>query len=133
MRSVSSKTQILGIFGDPIGHSLSPVMHNGWFEDYGIDAVFVAFRLQSNDPVAAFRAFKGVGLKGASITVPHKEAAAQAADRSEAPAVNCLRWEPDGSVSAINTDGAGFLDALTEAAPDWPARTRRILVLGAGG
>jgi len=122
MRNITAKTALLGIFGDPIGHSLSPVMHNGWFEDHGIDAVYVALRLRSDDPVAAFKTMKGLGLKGASVTVPHKEAAAMAADRTEAPAVNCLRWEDDGTVSAINTDGAGFLDALGEAAPDWQAR-----------
>ena len=133
MKQITAKTAVLGIFGDPVGHSLSPVMHNGWFEDHGIDAVFVAFPLKSADAAAAFRAMKGLGLKGASVTVPHKEAAASAADRAEAPAVNVLRWEADGSVSAFNTDGLGFLDALGEAAPEWLSRTKSVLILGAGG
>ena len=133
MREITAKTALLGIFGDPVGHSLSPVMHNGWLDDYGIDAVFVALPLKSADAKAAFTALKGLGLKGASVTVPHKEAAAAAADRSEAPAANVLRWEADGTVSAFNTDGAGFLAALTEAAPAWRESVKQILILGAGG
>lgn len=131
--SISAATQTLAIIGDPVGHSLSPVMHNGWFGDHGIDAVFVALRLEGKDPVHAIRALKDFALKGASVTVPHKEAAAKAADRSESRVANVLRWEEDGSVSAFNTDGPGFLDALGEAAPDWRGRVKRVLILGAGG
>jgi shikimate dehydrogenase len=133
MKKITAKTALLGVVGDPVGHSLSPVMHNGWFEDHGIDAVYVALPLKSSDPVAAFKALKSLGLKGANVTVPFKDAAAAAADRAEASAVNVLRWESDGSVSGFNTDGLGFLDALEEAAPSWETTTTTILILGAGG
>lgn len=131
--SITAATQTLAIIGDPVGHSLSPVMHNGWFADHGIDAVFVALQLRSSDAHAAIQALKGFGLKGASVTVPHKEAAARAADQGDVDVANVLRWENDGSVSAFNTDGAGFLDALSEAAPDWRGRVQRVLIVGAGG
>jgi len=130
---ISAKTQVLALFGDPVGHSLSPIMHNGWIEDHGLDAVYVALRLTGEDPASAFRALKNIRLKGANVTVPHKEAAASAADRSEARVANVLRWEGDGSLSAFNTDGVGFVGALDEAACDWRARTKSILILGAGG
>jgi shikimate dehydrogenase len=79
------------------------------------------------------RALKRFGLKGANITVPHKEAAAQAADHTEGAVANVWRWEEDGSVSAFNTDGLGFLDSLDERAPDWRGRVNRALIVGAGG
>lgn len=133
MKPITAKTAVLGVFGDPVGHSLSPVMHNGWIEDHGLDALYVALPLKSADAMAAFKAIKGLGLKGANVTAPHKEAAAAAADRTESAAANVLRWEDDGTVSAFNTDGAGFLDALAETAPDWRARVQRVLIVGAGG
>src|SRR6185503_4395532 len=68
-----------------------------------------------------------------NVTVPHKEAAARAADRSAAQAANVLRWEDDGSLSAFNTDGAGFVDSLDAATPEWRGRVNRALIVGAGG
>ena len=56
MKPISATTQVLAIFGDPVGHSLSPVMHNGWIADHDLDAVYVALPLKTDDPVAAFRA-----------------------------------------------------------------------------
>jgi len=131
--NITASTKVLAVIGDPVSHSLSPLMHNGWIADYGLDAIYVALPLKSDDPVAAIRALKGLGFAGLNVTVPHKEAAAKAADRSESAVANVLRWEEDGSLSAFNTDGAGFIDALTEAAPDWRARVNRVLILGAGG
>ncbi|MES1157269.1 MAG: shikimate dehydrogenase [Alphaproteobacteria bacterium] len=133
MKPITAQTQLLAIFGDPVGHSLSPVMHNGWIEDHGLDAVFVALQLKSDDAAGVFRALKSLRLKGASVTVPHKEAAAAAADNGEFRVANTLRWEPDGTVTAFNTDGDGFLDALTEAAPGWASHVDNVLMLGAGG
>ncbi len=130
---ITPATQILGIIGDPVAHSLSPIMHNGWIEDHGIDAVYVALRFHSQDAEHDIRALKGLGFAGLNVTLPHKQAAAAAADRSESEVANTLRWEQDGTLSAFNTDGAGFLDALAEAAPDWASRVRRVLIVGAGG
>jgi shikimate dehydrogenase len=130
---ITPATKVLALIGDPVSHSLSPLMHNGWIADHGIDAVYVALRLRADDPAAAIRALSCFGLQGANVTTPHKQAAARAAAASEDSVANTLHWNSDGSTSAYNTDGAGFLDALTEAAPDWRARVRRVLVLGAGG
>lgn len=131
--TITGKTRVLAVIGDPVSHSLSPIMHNGWIADYGLDAVYVAVPLVSEDAETDIRALRRFGLAGVNVTVPHKHAAAAAADRSEANVANVLRWEPDGTVSAFNTDGLGFLDALSEAAPDWRTRVKRVLMLGAGG
>lgn len=131
--SISGTTAVLAIVGDPVSHSLSPTMHNGWIADHGLDAIYVALPLVTGDPIAALRALKQFKLKGVNITVPHKQAAARAADRSDANTANVWRWEADGTVSAFNTDGAGFIDALDDEAPGWRARVKRAIILGAGG
>lgn len=131
--NISGATHVLVLLGDPVAHSLSPLMHNGWIDDHGLDAVYVAVPLTGDGAVAAIRALRAFGFKGANVTVPHKEAAAAAADRSEAQVANVLRWEADGSLSGFNTDGPGFIDALNETAPDWRARVKRVLIVGAGG
>lgn len=131
--TITAKTKVFGVIGDPVGHSLSPIMHNGWMADHGIDAVYVALALKAAHPVASIRALRGFGFGGLNVTVPHKEAAAQAADRGDVSVANVLRWDEDGFLSAFNTDGAGFLDALSEAAPDWRTRVKRVLIVGAGG
>ncbi|MBK8543011.1 MAG: hypothetical protein IPL62_05245 [Caulobacteraceae bacterium] len=129
--SITAATKVYGVIGDPVGHSLSPVLHNAWIADHKLDAVYVALTVKSDDPVAAIRALDG--FAGLNVTVPHKEAAAKAAARSEGLVANVLRREDDGSLSGFNTDGLGFLDSLTEGAPDWRSRVRRVLILGAGG
>src|SRR5262249_30483242 len=116
-----------------VSHSLSPAMHNGWIADHGLDAVYVALLLAADDPVIALRALKRFKLKGANITMPHKQAAARAADRCDENAANVWRWEADGTISAFNTDGAGFIDALDDGASGWRGRVKRALILGAGG
>lgn len=119
------------VIGDPVSHSLSPLMHNGWIADHGLNATYEALLLRSDDPAKAIGDLEG--LAGANVTVPHKEAAARAATGFEGAVANTLRWESDGRISAWNTDGDGFLDALMEAAPGWRARVEQILILGAGG
>jgi shikimate dehydrogenase len=131
--SATAATKVIAVIGDPVSHSLSPIMHNGWIADHGLDAVYVALPLKSEDATTAIRALKSLGFAGLNVTVPHKEAAAAAADRSEGQVANVLRWEKDGTVSGFNTDGPGFLDALSETAPDWRGRVQRVLMLGAGG
>jgi len=123
-------TRRYAVVGDPVSQSLSPLMHTGWIADHGLDATYGAYQLRSGNPVSAIRRLKQ--FAGMNVTVPHKEAAAAAADRCEGSVANVLRWESDGSLSGFNTDGLGFLDALDEAAPTWRA-SNRALILGAGG
>lgn len=124
-------TKRYAVIGDPISHSLSPLMHSGWIADHGLDATYEAYQLRSADPVAAIRGL--TQFAGMNVTVPHKEAAAVAADAGAFRVANTLRREKDGSLSAFSTDGDGFIDALTEAVPDWGARASDALILGAGG
>jgi shikimate dehydrogenase len=124
-------TKRYAVIGDPVSHSLSPLMHTGWIADHGLDATYEALQLRSDDPVAAIRGLKQ--FAGMNVTVPHKEAAARAADRGIGGAVNVLHWAPDGALVADNTDGDGFLNSLDEAAPGWSDRKNRTLVVGAGG
>ena len=131
--TVTAATRVYAVIGDPVRHSLSPVMHNGWIADHGIDAVYVALELKHENPIFALRTLGGLGLAGANVTVPFKEAAARAANATDLAVANVLRWDETGTASAFNTDGTGFLRALSEAAPDWRVRVRRALVLGAGG
>ena len=97
---------------------------------------YVALPLRSDDPVAAMRALGKFGLKGANVTVPHKEAAARAADAPDAVvqvlgAANTLHWK-DGALEAFNTDCGGFWRALSDGAPGW-RKSERVLIVGAGG
>lgn len=126
-----SKPARYAVIGDPVSHSLSPLMHNGWIADHGLNATYEALLLRGDDAATAIRELEG--FAGANVTAPHKEAAARAATGFAGAVANTLRWESDGRMSAWNTDGDGFLDALTEAAPDWRARAKQILILGAGG
>ncbi|MGQ0531592.1 MAG: shikimate dehydrogenase family protein [Caulobacteraceae bacterium] len=119
------------VIGDPVSHSLSPLMHNGWIADHGINATYEALQLKSDDPVASIRAL--TGYSGANVTVPYKEAAAKVGGWVEGDVANVLRWEEDGSISCINTDGDGFRDAMDEGVPDWLYRVSNALVIGAGG
>lgn len=127
-------TKRFAVVGDPVAHSLSPLMHAGWYRDHGIEASYDAVRLQTDAGTPALRALEG--FAGVNVTLPHKEAAARAADRVDAVVrmlgvANTLTWN-DGAIDAANTDYEGFHCAMDEAAPAWRS-AGRALVLGAGG
>ena len=135
-RLPSGATTVGAVIGDPIDHSLSPVIHNRAFGVAGLDWVFVAFRVPSGGARAALDAMRVLRLGGLSVTMPHKAAVAEAVDRlspeAEAlGAVNCVRRDGDLLVGE-NTDGAGFLDAVGAEAGFDP-KGRRCVVVGAGG
>ncbi|MBS3809084.1 MAG: shikimate dehydrogenase, partial [Desulfobacterales bacterium] len=67
---VSSKTSVYCVIGHPVGHSLSPLMHNRAFLSAGYDAVYVAF--DTDDPAGAADSIRTLGIRGASVTIPHK-------------------------------------------------------------
>lgn len=137
MRVISGRTRVAAVIGDPIEHSLSPELHNAAFAAAGLDWVYVAWPVAAGRAEAAVDAMRVSGLAGMSVTTPHKDAAAAAADERSAAvealgAANCLVPIGDGRVRAENTDGAGFLAGLhDDAACD--VTGRRLGLIGAGG
>ncbi|MGF1623663.1 MAG: shikimate dehydrogenase [Alphaproteobacteria bacterium] len=138
MTAFTSATRIAGVIGWPVGHSKSPLIHNYWARRYGIDAAYGAFPVAPGRMDEAVRGLAALGLAGANVTVPHKEAALRAADHPDAlasriGAANTLVVRPDGTVAATNTDAFGFLENLRQGAPDWDPSAGPVLVVGAGG
>ncbi|MCX7677689.1 MAG: shikimate dehydrogenase [Spirochaetes bacterium] len=133
MKTISSHTKVYCIFGNPVEHSLSPLMHNAAFEATGVDAVYVAFRPSSiKDAIAAMRTLP---IYGASITIPYKTSVIEFLDEidplaRDIGAVNTLCYKED-RICGHNTDGYGAIAALTNAQID--LRSKRVLILGNGG
>ena len=127
-----------GIVGNPVSHSLSPVIHNAWLEAGGIDGAYVAFAPRD---AAGFEALVAAGraglIAGVNVTAPFKEQAFALADEAAAAAqmtgsANILVFE-DGRVRADSADGAGVLYALAEQAPKLKLDGATVVMLGAGG
>lgn len=133
---VRGTTRVLGIFGDPVAHSLSPVMHNAALQVCGIDAVYVPFHVAPADLPAALAGVRALQLWGLSITVPHKEAIIPLLDEVDEDAlrigaVNTV-VNRQGRLIGYNTDAPGFVRSLREELGFEP-RGQRVLLLGAGG
>lgn len=127
-------TKLLGVIGDPIAHSLSPLIHNGWLRDMGIDAVYEAMQVAAGDLPNALKTLSDRDILGVNVTLPHKtDALAAAVTASEAAvkigAANTLSYQSDDNWSAENTDAPGFLSALGSFNPD----TDSFVIFGAGG
>jgi len=131
----SGKTQLLGVFGDPIAHSLSPVIHNLALSHLDLDYHYLPFHVTPEHLPQAVHGFRILGGKGFNATVPHKEAlVALMDDLSDAAirtgAVNTVSCQD--RLIGHNTDGHGFLAALRDMRPDFP-QGGKALILGAGG
>ena len=127
-------TKLLGVAGDPISHSMSPLIHNGWLRDMGYNASYEAFHIKDGEFPAALKTLESRDIMGLNVTLPHKHVALQsAALASDAAlkigAANTLTFQPDRTWSAENTDAPGFLKALGALTPD----KEHVVVLGAGG
>jgi shikimate dehydrogenase len=115
---VSGKTKIAGIFGYPIEHTLSPLMHNSAFEKLALDCCYVPFRVSPDSLPDAVRSIGSLNLLGVNITVPHKEKVMPLLDKIDKEAafigaVNTVTNQ-DGILTGYNTDGRGFISSLTE-------------------
>lgn len=135
--TISGRTQIYGVVGDPVSHSLSPVIHNSWLQKHSIDAVYVPVRLSSSAAADDLRRMAKMGFKGLNVTLPHKLAAAQAAfERSNLVerigAANTLVQKDDGHWIAHNTDIEG-LDRALLSLNVTDLEGRPIVLIGAGG
>jgi shikimate dehydrogenase len=132
---ISGKTRLLGVIGNPIAHSLSPVMHNAALQAMGADFVYVAFPIEAAVLSQAIAGFGAIGVEGFSVTIPHKQAImaelVSISDLAKAVgAVNTVWKRPDGW-HGTNTDVEGFVSPLRELDRDWSKQTA--IVLGNGG
>ncbi|WP_309090259.1 shikimate dehydrogenase [Phenylobacterium sp.] len=135
---ITGRTIVAGVAGNPVAHSLSPLIHNAWLEAAGIDGVYVAFAPDADRFEVFVDAFRSGAIRGLNVTTPFKEVALSVAEvvspRAEmAAAANLLTFGTDGRVSADNTDGIGLLGALAAQAPGFDPKAGPIAVLGAGG
>ncbi len=133
---ITGTTRLAGVIGDPVRHSLSPVMHNAAYLALGLDWVFLAFEVPGRQTRAALDAMRALGLVGLSVTMPHKIAAAACCDVLSADAavlggVNTISIDGDGRLVGDSTDGEGFLRSLREHGHD--PLPPSALVLGGGG
>jgi shikimate dehydrogenase len=129
---INGQTEYVAIFGNPVAHSLSPRMHNAAFSHLGLNMAYLAFRV--DEAREAAHAMRKLGLRGASITVPHKENIMPHLDEVDEigrtiGAVNTI-LSREGRLHGSNTDWLGVVRALGQMTE---LRGMRGLVLGAGG
>ena len=129
-------TLLAGIFGYPIGHSISPAMHNAAFERAGIDAVYEAWETASDDLAEGVSSLRGENYLGANVTVPHKQAVMEHLDEiddlaARIGAVNTI-VNQSGRLIGSNTDALGFINSLQSEAGVIVVGMK-IVLIGAGG
>ncbi len=133
---VKATTKIYGIFGHPVSHSLSPLMHNSAFAALGLDCVYTAFDVHPDDIGKAADAIRALGISGVNVTIPHKQAIIPhldevSPDAKHTGAVNTVKNE-GGRLTGYNTDVGGFMRDAREELGISPEGAS-VLLLGAGG
>jgi 3-dehydroquinate dehydratase/shikimate dehydrogenase len=140
---INADTAVYGVIGDPVAHSLSPLIHNSTFRHMGFNAVYIPFRVPRADLANFVKGFDQLPVRGYSVTLPHKEAAVALATHKDTPveltqAANTLIREGEG-FAAYNTDYQSAADSLLAHLPPLPdgqpatISSRSVLILGAGG
>lgn len=134
-KAVSGESRLCGIIGDPIEHSMSPVMHNAAFEKTGLNYLYVPFRVKKEELGKAIAGMRALNIRGLSVTIPHKVAVIPFLDELDPlaqriGAVNTI-VNDDGVLTGYNTDATGFLQALLERGVE--PREKNVVILGAGG
>ncbi|HWI48455.1 MAG TPA: shikimate dehydrogenase [Rummeliibacillus sp.] len=125
------------VIGDPIEHSMSPLMHNAWMAEENRNASYIPVHVLPENLEQSVAALKTLGCSGWNITIPHKEKIIPYLDELDESArkmgaVNTVVKQPDGTYKGYNTDGLGFVRSLEEEVGNGH-RNKRVLVIGAGG
>ena len=133
--SISGKTKVCGIIGDPIEHTMSPVMHNAAFQKLGLDFVYLPFQVKKEALSGAVDGVRTLNIKGLNVTIPNKVAIIPFLDKldplaEKIGAINTI-VNDGGVLTGYNTDATGFLQALLEQGVEPEGKTT--VILGAGG
>ena len=136
MMAISGKTQVCGVIGDPIEHTLSPTIHNAAFNHLKLDFVFLAFNVKAAELENAMRGMQGLGIHGLNVTMPYKNTIIAYLDEVDSTvkflgSANTI-LNKDGKLYGFNTDGTGALKALRENGVE-KLSEQKVLLLGAGG
>ena len=131
---ITGKTQVVGIIGDPVEHSLSPPMHNAAFEHLEMDYVYVPFHVREENLGIAIEGARSMEIKGLNVTVPHKTGVIPYLDEVDQAAqligaVNTIKFT-ENRAKGYNTDGLGAVKALEEITP---VKDKKVVLMGAGG
>ncbi len=134
-RLLSGETKVVGVFGFPVRHSLSPAMHNAAFQDLGLDFVYVPFNVHPDNLEAAVQGVRALQLVGVNVTIPHKESVIRFLDwvspeAQQISSVNTIH-NSEGLLKGYSTDGQGFIESLGPMAAEICGK--KSVVLGAGG
>jgi len=129
---IDAETQLYGVIGNPVRHSLSPIIHNGAFQRMGLNAAYLAFEVKNL--AEAVSGIRGLGIRGVSVTIPFKTQILPFLDQvggtaREIKAVNTITND-GGKLVGQNTDWCGALEALEEKVD---LKDKRVILLGAGG
>ncbi len=132
---VTGSTNLVGILGSPVAHSLSPAMHNAAFQALGMDWMYVPLPVIAERLGEGIRGIHSLGFRGANVTVPHKETALQFLDEiseqaRQIGAVNTITFQGN-RIAGDNTDWLGFLEDLKDKGFD--SSGRKVMILGSGG
>ncbi len=132
---ISGKTRVCGVIGDPIEHSMSPVMHNAAFKELGLDYLYVPLRVKREELGKAVESMRALNIRGLNVTLPHKVSIISFLDELDPlarkiGAVNTI-VNNDGVLTGYNTDATGFLQALLERRVE--PKEKKVVILGAGG
>ncbi|MDG3003639.1 shikimate dehydrogenase [Paludisphaera mucosa] len=142
---IDADTEVYGVIGDPIGHSLSPAIHNAAFRELGLNKVLVPFLVPKGGLEGFFRSLEWVGVKGCSVTIPHKEDVIPLLKSKEnsverTGSCNTVAIADDGTKTGYNTDYRAAMDSLESVLgrsddPESPSPLidKQVLILGAGG
>jgi shikimate dehydrogenase len=125
------------VIGHPISQSLSPLIHNHWFENSKVTGLYKSEDVHPSDLAGFVQMAKNKALKGFNITIPHKTNIIPFLDKlapiaRQMGAVNTVKIMDDGTCVGFNTDGIGLVAHLKKSVPDWP-KDKPTLILGAGG
>ncbi|GAB6094520.1 shikimate dehydrogenase [Desulfatiferula olefinivorans] len=130
--AINTKTCLYGVLGDPVSHSLSPLMHNTAFEAIGYNGVYLAFGVK--DPAGAVAGIRALGIRGASVTIPHKIRIMDYLDEidEKARAIGAVNTivNRDGHLFGYNSDCLGAMQALRDVTP---IKGKTVVIAGAGG
>ncbi|MGK7933293.1 MAG: shikimate dehydrogenase [Microcystaceae cyanobacterium] len=135
MTLITGKTQLLGIIGHPVSHSLSPVMQNAAIAVLGLDYIYLPFPIEPSRLEDGLKGFQAMGLRGFNATIPHKQTIIPylseiSQEAQLVGAVNTVKWTEQGWYGT-NTDVEGFLAPLKTLKQSWQQITP--VILGNGG